>query len=116
VAYFKTFPPPNSSQRTFSVLKGITVTDEKLPPDQEKIPVEPEPEEEVIDVTFFDRVLAFLALVFPWALLVDKMQELLLNIVGDYVNKMIVLVALIAFLLIVNRFAKLIYSIRTKKR
>jgi hypothetical protein len=90
------------------------VTDDKQPQDPEQIPVEQEAEE-VIDVTFFDRVLAFVALIYPCALLIAKMQELLEDKFAAYVNRMLVLVGLIAFLLLVNRIAKFIYALRNRK-
>ncbi len=52
------------------------MTEDKQPPNPDQIPVEQEAEE-AIDVTFFDRVIAFLALIYPFSLLIDKMQELL---------------------------------------
>jgi hypothetical protein len=90
------------------------VTDDKQPQDPEQIPVEQEAEE-VIDVTFFDRVLAFVALIYPFSLLIDKMQELLQDKIGSSVNNILVLVGLIAFLLLVNRIAKFIYALRNRK-
>ncbi len=92
------------------------MTDQKTPPDEERVPVEQEPEEEVIDVTFLDRVLAFLALIYPFSLLVDKMQELLQDTFATSINNMLVLVCLIVFLVLVNRVAKFVYVLRTKKR
>jgi hypothetical protein len=73
-------------------------------------------EDEPIDVTFFDRVLAFLVLIYPFSLLIDKMQELLLERVGTTVNNMLILVGLIAFLLVVNTVAKLLYKLRHSNR
>ena len=92
------------------------MTDQNLPPDKEQVPIEQEPEEEVIDVTFLDRVLAFLALIYPFSLLVDKMQELLQDMFATSINNMLVLVCLIVFLVLVNRVAKFVYALRTKKR
>ena len=94
----------------------MDVTDQNLPPDKEQVPIEQEPEEEVIDVTFLDRVLAFLALIYPFSLLVDKMQELLQDMFATSINNMLVLVCLIVFLVLVNRVAKFVYALRTKKR
>jgi hypothetical protein len=102
------------SESTLPTGKEHIVTDDKQPQDPEQIPVEQEAEE-VIDVTFFDRVLAFVALIYPFSLLIDKTQELLQDKVGSSVNNILVLVGLIAFLLIVNRVAKLIYALRNRK-
>lgn len=82
----------------------------------EEIQQEQAIEDEPIDVTFFDRVLAFLALIFPFSLLIDKMQEHLLEWVGTTVNNMLILVGLIAFLLVVNKVAKLLYKLRHGNR
>ncbi len=92
------------------------MTDQNLPPDKEQVPIEQEPEEEVIDVTFLDRVLAFLALIYPFSLLVDKMQELLQDTFATSINNMLVLVCLVVFLVLVNRVAKFVYVLRTRKR
>jgi len=106
------FAEPDS----FTGMKGINVTDEPPKTDQDKIPEVPEPEEEVIDVTFLDRALAFAALIYPYSLFVDKIQELLYEHISRSVNNIIVMVSLVVFLIVVNRLAKLIYSIRTRKR
>lgn len=90
------------------------MTDDKQPQGPEQIPAEQEAEE-IIDVTFFDRVIAFVALIYPFSLLIDKMQELLQEKVGASVNNILVLVGLIAFLLVVNRVAKFIYALRNRK-
>ncbi|MBI5247996.1 MAG: hypothetical protein HY912_00755 [Desulfomonile tiedjei] len=95
------------------------MTEQNRPPGQDQVPLEQQPEEEpeedVIDVTFLDRVLAFLGLIYPFSLAVDKMQELLQNTVGSSVNNMLVLVCLIVFLVLVNRVAKMIYALRKRK-
>jgi hypothetical protein len=103
-------------------LKGTEVNEYKdLKPEEgqtvnEEIQQEQAIEDEPIDVTFFDRVLAFLALIFPFSLLIDKMQEHLLEWVGTTVNNMLILVGLIAFLLVVNKVAKLLYKLRHGNR
>jgi hypothetical protein len=91
------------------------VTEENRPPDQQEKPVEEEPQEEVIDVTLLDRILACLALIYPFSLLVDKMQELLLGRVAGSVNNMLVLASIIGFLVLVNSVAKRLYAWRQKK-
>jgi len=75
--------------------------------------VPPEPE---VEVTFLDRALAFIALIYPFSLLIDKMQEILTGRFGSSLNNIMVLVGIVAFLLVVNMIAKRIYAYRKKKK
>lgn len=111
-----------SSVLTWKRMKGTEVTEYKDPKTEEshlvkeEIQQEQPIEDEQINVTFFDRVLAFLALVYPFSLLIDQMQKLLLDWVGTTVNNMLVLVGLIAFLIVVNEVAKLLYKLRHRNQ
>lgn len=90
------------------------MAEENRPPD-EQIPAPQDSEEEIIDVTFLDRVIAFLALIYPFSLLIDKGQELLQDRIATTIRNMLVLVGIIVFLLLVNRVAKLVYALRHRK-
>jgi uncharacterized membrane protein len=96
-------------------IKGTCVSEENPLTDQEPTPAAQKQEVATIDVTLLDRIIACLALIYPYSLLVDKMQQLLLDRVGTSVNNMLVLFSLIAFLLLVNAVAKKIYAWRQRK-
>jgi hypothetical protein len=78
---------------------------------------EPEAQEELEDldpINFSDRVIAFLVLVFPFSLFVDRLQALLLDHLSQYVNNMIVLACLVGFLVLVGWFSKRVHAFRAR--
>jgi hypothetical protein len=80
---------------------------------------EPNAQEELEDldpINFSDRVIAFLILVFPFSLFVDRLQALLLGHVSQYVNNMLVLVCLIGFLVLVGWLSKRVHTFRKRDR
>jgi flagellar biogenesis protein FliO len=80
-------------------------------------PVRPDAQqalEEEDPVNFSDRVIAFLILILPFSWSIDKIQELLLEHVSQFVGRMAVLVGLIAFLVLVGWLSKRIHAYRKK--
>lgn len=85
---------------------------------QDEIKNKTETEQELEDqdmVNFSDRVIAFLILVLPFSVFVDRVQALLLDYVSQYVNNMIVLAALIGFLVLVGWLSKKVHAFRNKR-
>lgn len=70
--------------------------------------------EELDHINFSDRVIAFLALVFPFSLFVDRLQALLIDRVSQYVNNMLVLACLVGFLVLVGRLSKRVHAFRAR--
>jgi hypothetical protein len=80
---------------------------------------EPDSQQELEDsdqVHFSDRVIAFLILVLPFSLFVDKLQGLLLDYVSQYINNMLVLACLIGFLVLVGWLSKRVHEFRNRNR
>jgi hypothetical protein len=83
---------------------------EPKPPVEEQEPANPDP------IDFSDRVIAFLLLVFPFSVFIDRLQALLLDYVSQYVNNIFVLVGLIGFLVLVGWLSKRVHMVRNRWR
>jgi len=73
-----------------------------------------QPSEDEDPINFSDRVIAFLILILPFSWSVDKVQELLQDLVSQYISNMAVLVALIAFLVLVGWLSKRVHAYRKR--
>lgn len=87
-----------------------TGSDEIKKPEEEQDPAHVDP------VNFSDRVIAFLILIFPFSVFVDRLQSLLLDYVSQYVNNIFVLAGLIGFLVLVGWLSKRVHAFRTRWR
>lgn len=87
-----------------------------------KQPAQPEPHPEHqtaeqerephVEVTFLDRVIAFLLLVWPFSYLISWAQDLTADRLPTSIANIMVLIGIVAFLVVVGWLSKRIYRIR----
>jgi len=83
-------------------------------PDPEKHEPQDETEPEV-EVTFLDRVIAFLVLVFPFSYLISWAQDMTVDLLPTSISNIMVLVGIVLFLIVVDKVSKRIYRIRKNR-
>lgn len=85
---------------------------------------EPNPGEDIaedraepqIEVTFLDRVIAFLLLVWPFSYLISLVQDLMADHLPTSVRNITVLIGIVLFLIVVDKVSKRIYRLRQRQR
>lgn len=90
---------------------------------KEPAPVEPNPDQPIaehqpepqVEVTFLDRVIAFLLLVWPFSYLISWAQDRTVDLLPTSIANIMVLVGIVAFLIVVDKVSKRIYRFRSAR-